>query len=155
MPETGWGSRKWGGGLSLLIHEELEQHITHTENKPPNHENHTSQRASAHANHNPKHICTTPRKTKTEQQEHWTEVQKTVQEIPTKHLTIWCADANGKIGKIRQGEEKPRRIFGPYTKQEKAEKGNGQEISNIRYRENMVPMNTWGKAPLTKEENKQ
>ena len=38
-------------------------------------------------------------KNKAEQQEHWEEVQKTIKEIPTKHLIIWCADANGQIGK--------------------------------------------------------
>jgi len=42
--------------------------------------------------------------------------------IPKRHLTIWCADANGEIGKIKAEEDKPRRIFGPYRKQEKAEK---------------------------------
>ena len=41
-------------------------------------------------------------------------------------MIIWRADANGQIGKIKQ-EDKPRKIFGPYRKQEIAEKEMGKE----------------------------
>ena len=141
------------GGVAILIHEDLEQHITHIHRI-----NHRIMKITMHSeeSHTPVTIINTyaphQGKTKTEQQEHWKMVQQTLKTTPRKHLTIWCADANGQIGKITQEEEKPRRIFGPYVKQEKAEKGNGRAISYICYQENMIPMNTWKKAPLTKEE---
>ena len=45
-------------------------------------------------------------------------------------------------------------IIGPYTKREKAEKGNGEKLSKICHGENMIPMTTWKQSPLTKEEKK-
>jgi len=37
-------------------------------------------------------------------------------------MIIWCADANGQIGAIKEEEQKPRKIIGPYRKQANSEK---------------------------------
>ena len=62
-----------------------------------------------------------------------------------------CKRANRKI---RQEEENQEEYL-DHTKQEMAGKGNGKAIRNICCQENMIPMNTWKKAPLTKEEKQQ
>ena len=139
------------GGVARLIREELEQHIVHIHRIDHRivkialriEESHTPITIiNAYAPHQGK--------TKLEQEAHW--AQQTIPTTPTKHLKILRAGANGQIQKIRQ-EQKPRRIFGPFRKQEIAEKGNGRSISTICYQENMTTMNTWEKAPLTTTEN--
>jgi len=47
-----------------------------------------------------------------------------------------------------------RKIIGPYTKQKYAENDNGTSISKICYQENMIPVNTWKRTPLTKQEKR-
>ena len=142
------------GGVAILVHEDIERHIVHIHRI-----NHRIMKITLRSDesHTPVAITNTyaphQGKTKVEQDAHWKQAQQTIADTPSKHLKIWCADANGQIGKIKQEEQKPRGIFGPFRKQEEAEKGNGKSISTICYQENMIPMNTWKKAPLTKEEN--
>ena len=138
------------GGVAILVREELEPHISHIRRV-----NHRIVKITLQSEqkHTPVTIINTyaphQGKTKLERTERWAQVQQTTTSIPNKRLKIWRADANGEIGKIKQ-EDKPRRIFGPYRKQEMAEKGNGRAISHICYAGNMIPMNTWKQSPLTK-----
>ena len=53
------------------------------------------------------------------------------------------------------GRRKPKRIICPYVKRKEAEKGNGEQITRIFYKENMIPMNTWETPPLSKKEKEQ
>ena len=59
-------------------------------------------------------------KTKVEQAEHWELVHETVKHAK-KHFTIWRADANGQMGKIRQGE-KIQEEFSDHTQRMKKQK---------------------------------
>ena len=43
---------------------------------------------------------------KEEKKEHWGKTRHTIDTIPKRHMTIWCADANGQLGqKDTQREE--------------------------------------------------
>lgn len=102
------------GGVAVLIHEDIEQHIIHI--RRINHRIVKITLRSEESNtpcNNTKLICATPRKTKTKQQEHWKEVHGTLRNVPTEQFAIWFADANRRIGKIGEEEEKPWRISGP------------------------------------------
>jgi len=70
-------------------------------------------------------------------------------------MVIWCADANGQICKIKQ-EDKPRKIFGPYRKQEIAEKGNGKNKQHMlpRKHDTNAQMETSGTDQRRKRTNK-
>jgi len=121
------------GGAAILIHEDLAQHIVHIHRV-----NHRIVKIilRSEESHAPITIINTYEphrgKTKLEQSEHWEKVQEIIAPAQKKNLTIWCADANGQMETIEQEEEKPRRICGPYRKQDKAEKGNGKNKS-VKY----------------------
>ena len=141
--------------MAILIHETLEQHIVHVHRI-----NHRIMKITLHSerSHTPLTIINTyaphQGKTKVEQQEHWKRVKEIVANTPRKHLTLWRAGANGQMGKLREGEETPQRIIGPYTKGRKAEIGNGRAISNICSQEIMMPMKTWKKHPWQKKKKR-
>ena len=88
------------GGVAILIHNELEQHITHI-TRINNRIMHLT--LQSQNSHRPKAILNTyashSGKGKKEQKDHWRQVKETLEIIPTRHIIIWCADANGQIGK--------------------------------------------------------
>ena len=141
------------GGVAIIVHEQIAKHIIHI-----NRISHRIMTITLHSidTHTPVTIISpyAPHKgiPKIEQKEHWEQTQETIKNIPKKHIIIRCTDANGQIGKINTEETYPRRIIGRYTINPEAEKGNGKHISKICYQENMIPVNTWKRAPLTKEE---
>ena len=67
-------------------------------------------------------------------------------------MPIWCTDANGQLGKQEQNGHSGCRIIGPHVTQEKTEPGNGKQLLKMRTQRNMIPMNTWHQAALTKTE---
>jgi len=48
---------------------------------------------------------------------------------------------------------KTHKIIGHHVNVTHAEKGNGAMISKICYEKQLIPMNTWKRAPLTEQEN--
>lgn len=141
------------GGVAILIHGDMEQHILHIHRV-----NHRIAKLTLRSEepHTPVTILNTyaPRqgKTKTDQQDLWKAVQGSLQNTPSENFVIWCADANGQIEKSNR-ERGTRDAFPPpYRKKGPAEKENGKYISHICYQENKIPANAWEKAPLTKEE---
>jgi len=86
-----------------------------------------------------------------ERKKHWDQVDNTIQQIPKRHMTIWCTDSNGQLGKDNQ-DNKNKHIIGPYTNAKETEKGNGQRLYNTCKTYNLIPMNTWKRPNLTKEE---
>ena len=97
-----------------------------------------------------------PRKgySKQEQTEHWKQIQDILDTIPEKHMILWCADTIGQLGEIKENGETNTKIIGPNRIQDKAEKGNGRQSSQICMQQHTIPMNTWERAPLTKEEKR-
>ena len=62
------------------------------------------------------------------------------------HIIIRRADANGQMGEISQEENRQSKNFRPKPKTNTDREGNGEIASKIRYRENIIPMNTWQTA---------
>ena len=76
-----------------------------------------------------------------ERKKHWGQVDNTIQQIPKRHMTTWCTDSNGQLGRKNQGD-KNKHIIGPYANAKETEKGNGQRLYNTCKTYNIIPMNT-------------
>ena len=119
--------RQWiaTGGVSVIIHTELEQPITQIMGES---------RAMYIAlgswkSHAPITILATyaPRsaRKKEEQKEHWEQINDILVKISTGHIIICCADANGHIGEITNSEMEPQRIIWQNANAKISQKGIG------------------------------
>ena len=55
--------------------------------------------------------------------EYRSKTRQTIEQIPKIHLTIWCADANGQLGKPEHQSAEYQKIIGPYTQAKTIEQG--------------------------------
>ena len=93
-------------------------------------------------------------------QQHWNDVNELLNKTSKQHLIIWGAGANGQIGSndkingIRQKRQtaKMKSIIGPYTKIKHIEKGNGADLHRICKQQQMIPMATWRKPKIHKQD---
>ena len=103
------------GGAAVVIHESLGRHIAQI--RRTDHRiiknNPTSQEYTNHCHHT-KHILN--RIKETERKWNIWHKYKKINQIPRKQITIWCADANAQIGKMRTGEAGNTGIIWPYAK---------------------------------------
>lgn len=120
------------GGVAILIHNDLEQHITHIEQI-----NNRTMHLTLQSNktHTPITILNTyapdNSKGRKEQKEHWQKVKEVLGRISKKHIIIWRTDANEQIGKIKQSEQDTPTIIGNNTNLQEAEKGNRKMLTQI------------------------
>ena len=91
---------------------------------------------------------------------HWEDVQELLNKTCKQHLIIWGADANGELGNKDKTEEEKyvkkerniRSIIGPYTRAQHTERGNGANLHRICRRQQMIPMATWRKPRLLRQD---
>ena len=93
-------------------------------------------------------------------QHHWQEVQELLSKTSKQHLIIWGADANGQLGsrgKVKattheRQSGQAQSIIGPHTRMENTEKGNGADLQRICRQHQMIPMTTWKRPELNKQD---
>jgi len=84
--------------------------------------------------------------TATERKTHWGEVEQTIANIPKIHMTIWCTDANGQLGRKNQ-DPNSKHIIGPYTPWRNRKRKWAKTIP--RMQNNLIPTNAWKMPKLT------
>ena len=91
---------------------------------------------------------------------HWEDVQELLNKTCKQHPIIRGEDANGQLGNRNREEEEKyakkgqigRKIIGPYTRARQAEKGNGARLHRICRIQQMIPMTTWEKPKIIKQD---
>ena len=80
--------------------------------------------------------------------------RRNAQKHPNKHIIMWRADANGKLGQPGKTHLPHMKIIGPDKNAPKTEPGNGSALRQICQQHHMIPMSTWEMPPLTNGGNK-
>ena len=154
------------GGTSIIIQESTQHHITQIKRQSIRVLRSTMGRAKSKM---PIRIISTyaPHNGYAEEEERERERDDTgrkqkaiMNKTCARHRIIWCADANGQIGRkndkenIEQAaqEHDAEKIIGLYTKAEITEKENGMQLRRECQQRQTIPMATWKMPKIAKQD---